>query len=80
MIILIIYYFQVNLVSRKGIVPQHGLLFMIENFKEAIDRRNKYGALLTGFSKAFDYINHPFLIDKLRNYGVSPLSITMIFS
>ena len=53
---------------------------MIEIFKEAIDRGNEFGALLTDLSKAFDCINHPLLIAKLYNYGVSPLSINMIFT
>ena len=53
---------------------------MIEIFKEAIDRGNEFGALLTDLSKAFDCINHPLLIAKLYNYGVSPLSINMIFA
>ena len=53
---------------------------MIKTFKEAIDRGNEFAALLSDLSKAFDYINHPLLIAKLYNYGVSPLSINMIFS
>ena len=53
---------------------------MIEKFKETIDRGNEFGDLLTDISKAFDCINHPRLIAKLYNYGVSPLSINMIFS
>ena len=77
--ILIIYCFQVNVTS-KGYSAQHCLLIMIEKFKEAIDRDNEFGALLTNLSKAFDYINHPLLFEKLYNYGVSPLSINMIFS
>ena len=40
----------------------------------------EFGALLSDLSKAFDCINHPLLIAKLYNYGVSPLSINMIFS
>ena len=63
--ILIIYYFQVNVASGKGYGAQHCLLVMIENFKEAIDRGNKFGALLTDLSKAFECINHPLLIAKL---------------
>ena len=59
---------------------QHYLLVMIDKFKETIDRGNEFGALLTDLSKAFDCINHPLLIAKLYNYGVSPLSINMIFS
>ena len=65
---------------RKGYSAQHCLLVMIEKFKEAIDRGYEFGALLTDFSKAFDCINHPFLMAKLYNYGVSPLSINTIFS
>ena len=41
---------------------------------------NEFGALLIDLSKAFDCINHPLLIDKFYNYGVSPLPINMIFS
>ena len=65
---------------RKGYSAQHCLLVMIEKFKEAIDRGYEFGALLTDLSKAFDCINHPLLIAKLYNYGVSPLSFNMMFS
>ena len=53
---------------------------MIEKFKEAIDRGNEFGALLTDLSKAFNCTNHPLLIAKMYNYGFSPLSTNMIFS
>ena len=53
---------------------------MIEKFKETIEKGNEFGALLPDLSKAFGCINHPLLIAKLYNYGVSPLSIDMIFS
>ena len=64
---------------RKGNSAQHCLLVMIKKFKETIDRVNEFGALLTDLSKAFDCINQLLLIAKLYNYGVSPLSINMIF-
>ena len=38
----------------KGYSTQHCLLVLIEKFKEAIDTGNKFGALLTDLSKAFD--------------------------
>ena len=65
---------------RKGYGVQHCLLAMIEKFKEAIDRGNEFGARLTDLSKTFDSINHPLLIAKVYNYGMSPLSINMVFS
>ena len=65
---------------RKGYSAQHCLLVMIEKFKEAIDRGYEFSALLTDLSKAFDCINNPLLIAKLYNYGVSPLSINLIFT
>ena len=53
---------------------------MIEKFKEVINRGNEFGALLNDLSKAFNFINHPLLIAKMYNYGLSPLSSNMIFS
>ena len=60
---------------RKGYSAQHRLLVRVENFKEAIDRGNEFGAFLTDLSKPFDCINNPLLIAKLHNYSVSPFSI-----
>ena len=65
---------------QKGYNAQHCLLVMTEKFTEAIDMGYEFDALLTDLSKAFDCINHPLLIAKLYNYGVSPLSINLIFS
>ena len=64
----------------EGYSAQNCLLVMIEKIKEAIDRSNEFGALLIDLCKAFDFLNHPVLIAELYNYGVSPLSINMIFS
>ena len=60
---------------RKGYGAQYFPLF-----KEAIDRGDKFGALLTDLSNAFDRINHPLLIAKIDSYGVSPMSTKIIFS
>ena len=53
---------------------------MTENFKESIDKGNTFGALLTDLSKAFDCIDHICLIAKLFAFGVSPLSLKLIYS
>ena len=65
---------------RKGYSAQHFTLVIIEKIKEAMDRGYEFVALLTDLSKAFDCINHPLLFAKVYSYGVSPLSINMIFS
>ena len=65
---------------RKEFSTQHCLLVLIEKFKEAIDTGNKFGALLTDLSKAFDCLDHSLLVAKLHWYGLSPLSLKLIFS
>ena len=39
---------------RKGFNTQHCLLLMIEKWKEAVDKDQSFGALLTDLSKAFE--------------------------
>ena len=43
---------------RKAYSTQHCLLVLIENFKEAIDTGNTFGALLTDLSKVFGCPDH----------------------
>ena len=44
---------------------------MLEKWKKALDNKEAFGALLTDFSKSFDYLNHELLIAKLHAYGLS---------
>ena len=61
---------------------QHCLLVILENFKKSVDDGNKFEALLTDLSKAFDCIDHKLLIAKLFcfRYGVSPSALNLIHS
>ena len=59
---------------------QHSLLVMTEKFKESIDKGNAFGALLTDLSKAFDCIDDTLLLAKLSAFGVSPLSLKLLYS
>ena len=52
---------------------------MTEKFKESLDKGNAFGALLIDLSKAFDCIDHTLLIAKLSAFGVSPLSLKLIY-
>ena len=53
---------------------------ILENFKEAADRGNPFGAFFTDLSKAFDCIDHKLLIAKLSEYGVSSSALNVISS
>ena len=65
---------------RGGFRSQNCLLVMLEKFKEAIDKRNLFGALLTNLLKAFDCTDHKLLIAKLYEYSVSSSALNIISS
>ena len=65
---------------RKGFSSQYCLLVTYKKFREAIDRENQFGALLTDLSKAFDCIDHKLLIANLYEYGVSSSALNIISS
>ena len=65
---------------RTGYSAQHCLLVMLEKFKESQDKGAEFRAFSTDLSKAFDCRDHNLLITKLSWYGVTPISLKLIFS
>ena len=52
---------------------------MTDKFKESTDKGNGFRAPLTDLSKAFDSIDHTLLIAELSAFGVSPLSLKLLY-
>ena len=67
---------------RKGYSAQHCLMFMFKKFKELREKGEEFGAFFTDtdLCKAFDCIDHNLVITKLSWYGVTPISLKLIFS
>ena len=64
----------------KGFSTQQALLSLTEKWKNTLDQNGYGGAIPTGFSKAFDTINHDLLIGKLGVYGFHTASMKLIRS
>ena len=65
---------------RKGYSTQHALLSMIEKWRISLDKRGYDGGVLMDLSKAFDTLDHDFLIAKLHAYGSDKMSLRLLKS
>ena len=65
---------------RKGFNAQHCLLTMVEKWRKTLDEGSETEAVLTDLSKAFDCIDHNFLIAKLYAYRSEKRSLEFIHS
>ena len=55
---------------QKGHSAQYSLLIMIEKWKRGLDENMKVGLIFMDLSKAFDTLNHIFLLTKCKAYGL----------
>lgn len=65
---------------RKGRSTEQAILDVTIKIEDMKHKKKQYGVLLIDFSKAFDVINHKILYTKLRRFGFSKHSITLIQS
>ena len=79
MSILTRFFHQNDVGFEKVISAQHCLMVMLEKLKESKDKGEEFGAFFIGLSKAFNCIDHNLLITKLSWYGVTPISLKLIF-
>ena len=56
---------------RKNHSTQHCLMYMLENWKNMLDKGGYVCAMFMDLSKAFDTIHHDLMIAQLRAYGFS---------
>ena len=60
-----------NLLTGFRKSPQHCLMYMLENWKNMLDKGGYVCAMFMDLSKAFDTIHHDLMIAKLGAYGFS---------
>ena len=65
---------------RKEFSTQQAPLSLIENWKNILDKKGYGGAVLMELSKAFDTLNHNFLLAKLHAYSFTTESLKLIKS
>ena len=65
---------------RKNYNTQYCLNYMLEKWKNTLDKGKHVGAVCMDLSKAFDTINHDLLIAKLEVYGFSNNALSFILS
>ena len=68
-----------SMATRKAVLPHLLTKFMNEAFKST-DRNNATTAVTIDYSKAFDYVDHTILIEKLISLGVRTNLINIIIS
>ena len=65
---------------RKNYNTQDCLTYMLEKWKNTLDKGKHVGAVFMDLSKAFDTINHDLLIAKLQAYGFSNNTLSFMLS
>ena len=67
-------------VYRKGYSCESVLLYLIEDWKGALDKNSVVGTVIMDVSKAFDLIPHDLFLAKLSAYGISTHNLNLLKS
>ena len=65
---------------RKGHSTQTALLAVLDDIRNAVDKRKVTLLTLFGFSKVFECIPHKKLLMKMRNYNISDAAIKWFYN
>ena len=65
---------------RRGHGCQTTLLRLLEDWRNALEKNQYVAAVLMDLSKAFDFLPHDILLDKLSAYGMSTDSVSLLES
>ena len=69
---------------QSGFRPSHStqtlLLYCLDNWYKALDRKQYVGVVFLDISKAFDTVNHDLLLAKLSQLGLSPSTVSWFHS
>ena len=62
----------------EGFITHHGLLSMVENWKEVVHKDKSFGALLADLLRAFECLSYDLQVAKLHSYGISVASLKLL--
>ena len=65
---------------RKGFSTQTSLIRLLHKWQQSLDKKGIIGTVLIDLSKAYDCIQHNLLLAKLKAYGFSKKSISLLKS
>ena len=74
----ILYKFQFGF--RKQFSTNHALLSIVEQIRNALDKKMFTCAIFIDLEKAFDTVNHQILLSKLEHYGIRGVANKWLFS
>ena len=60
---------------RKGHSTESGVISFTDTIRRNIDQGCLKGAVFINLRKAFDFVDHKFLLEKLRGYGLEGVEL-----